>query len=337
MRQHRWRAAVTRFINVAAVSTAAMVTATIAAAQSQDTSPYPSRPLRMIVPFPPGGGNDILARTVAQRLSPILGQQVIVDNRGGAGGVLGATLAAKSPADGHTLFLGSLGNLAHNPALKEDLPYRPLEDFEPIALLATSSLVLAANPRVQASSVSALLALVKSNPGKLSYASAGAGSSLHMTAELFKHATGANILHVPYKGTGPALTDIVAGRVDLIFSTMPPVLPHVQGGRLRALGVTTAKRAPSLPDVPTIAESGVPGFDVSNWQGIVVPRNTPAEIVRSLNKALLATLAAPGMADALAKQGLDAAGGTPAQFRSLIAAEIARYTNLVKAAGIRVD
>jgi tripartite-type tricarboxylate transporter receptor subunit TctC len=316
---------------------AAMSAGTIAAAQSQDTGAYPSRPIRLIVPFPPGGGNDILARTVAQRLSPIVGQQVVVDNRGGAGGVLGATLAARAAPDGYTLFLGSLGNLAHNPALKEDLPYKPLSDFEPVTLLATSSLVLAVYPRVQADSVSALLALAKASPGKLSYASAGAGSSLHMTAELFKHAAGADILHVPYKGTGPALTDVIGGRVDLIFSTMPPVLPHLQGGRLRALGVTTARRAPSLRDVPTIAESGVPGFDVSNWQGIVAPRQTPAAILARLNRALLDTLRSPGMAEALAKQGLEDAGGTPAQFRALIGAEIARYTSLVKATGIRVD
>ncbi|MGH8663188.1 MAG: Bug family tripartite tricarboxylate transporter substrate binding protein [Burkholderiales bacterium] len=335
--RHCWGMAITRGFVAAAMSLAAMSAGSIAAAQSPDTSAYPTRPMRLIVPFPPGGGNDILARSVGQRLSPIIGQQIVVDNRGGAGGVLGATLAAKAPPDGYTLFLGSLGNLAHNPALKESLPYKPLSDFETVTLLATSSLVLAVNPRVQADSVSALLALAKANPGKLNYASAGAGSSLHMTAELFKHATGANLLHVPYKGTGPALTDLVGGRVDLIFSTMPPVLPHLQGGRLHALGVTTAKRARSLPDVPTIAESGVAGFDVSNWQGIVTPRHTPVPIVRKLNQALLDTLNAPGMADALAKQGLEAAGGTPAQFRALIGAEIARYTNLVKATGIRID
>ena len=309
----------------------------IAGAQAQDTGAYPSRPLRLIVPFPPGGGNDILARAVGQRLSPIVGQPVVVDNRGGAGGVLGATLAAKAPPDGYTLFLGSLGNLAHNPALKEDLPYQPLRDFETVTLLATSSLLLAVHPQVQAQSVKALIDLAKASPGKLNYASAGTGSSLHMTAELFKHATGADITHVPFKGTGPAITDLLGGRVELIFSTMPPVLPHLKSGRLRALGVTAAQRAPIVPDVPTIAESGVPGFDVSNWQGIVTPRKTPDAILRKLNRDLLATLKAPGMADALSRQGLEAAGGTPAQFRALISTEIARYTKVVKAAGIRVD
>lgn len=334
---HGLHCAISRIVAAAALGAVAIGSATTVAAQSQDASAFPSRPLRLIVPFPPGGGNDILARTIAHGLSPIIGEQVIVDNRGGAGGALGATLAAKATPDGYTFFLGSLGNLAHNPALKKNLPYRPLEDFEPITLLATSPFLLAVNPQVKADSVRALLALAKANPGKLNYASAGAGSSLHMTAELFKHATGANIVHVPYKGTGAALTDLIGGRVDLIFSTMPPVLPHLKAGRLRALGVTTAKRAASLPDVPTIAESGVPGFDVSNWQGILTPRHVAAARLAKLNQASLAALRSPGMPDALAKQGLEAAGGTPAQFRALIAAEIKRYTDLVKAAGIHVD
>ena len=308
-----------------------------AGAQAQDANAYPNRPLRLIVPFPPGGGNDILARAVGQRLSPIVGQQVVVDNRGGAGGVIGATLAVQAPPDGYTLFLGSLGSLAHNPALKPNLPYQPLRDFDTVILLATSAFMLAVHPKVQAQSVKELIALAKASPGKLNYASAGTGSSLHMTAELFKHASGANIVHVPYKGTGPAIADLLGGRVDLIVSTMPPVLPHVKSGRLRALGVTSAKRAPSVPEVPTIAESGVAGFDVSNWQGIVVPRKTSAAIVRKLNTDLSATLNAPGMPEALARQGLEAAGGTPAQFRSLIAAEIKKYTALVKVADIRVD
>lgn len=312
-------------------------TSSLAAAQSRDAGAYPMRPLRLLVPFPPGGGNDILARTVGQRLSEIIGQQVVVDNRGGAGGVIGATLAANAPPDGYTLLLGSLGNLAHNPALKDNLPYQPIRDFAPVSLLATSAFLLAVNPAVPAKSVKALIALARATPGKLVYASAGAGSSLHMTAELFKHATGTNMLHVPYKGTGPAITDLVGGRVELIFSTMPPVLPHVKSGKLRALGVTTVTRAGAAPDVPTIAEAGVPGFEVSNWQGIVLPAKTPAVVVRQLNHDLLATLKLPGMSDALAAQGLEAAGGTPGQFGALMKAEIAKYTQVVKAAGIRVD
>ena len=322
---------------VLAALAALLLTPALGAAQARDAGAYPTRPLRLLVPFPAGGGNDILARTVGQRLAEIVGQQVVVDNRGGAGGVIGATLAASAAPDGYTLFLGSLGNLAHNPALKENLPYQPVRDFAPVTLLATSPLLLAVNPAVPAKSVKELIALAKGNPGKLNYASAGGGSSLHMTAELFKHATGTDILHVAYKGTGPAITDLVGGRVELIFSTMPPVLPHVKSGRLRALAVTTTKRTAAAPDVPTIAEAGVPGFDVSNWQGVVVPAKTSTVLVRKLNADLLATLKLPGMSDALAAQGLEAAGGTPEQFGRLIRDEIAKYTQVVKAAGIKVD
>ena len=298
---------------------------------------YPDRPVRLVVPFPPGGGNDILARTVGNRLSEVIGQQVVVDNRGGAGGALGATLVANAPADGYTMLLGSVGTLAQNAALKPRLPYNPPRDFAGVALLATSSFILAVHPSVAAKSVQELIALAKSQPGKLNYASAGAGSSLHMAGEIFTNATGTNIVHVPYKGTSPAMTDLLAGRVQMIVATMPPVLPHIKSGKLRALGVTTAKRAAAAPDVPTIAESGVKGFEVTNWQGIVAPRKTPRAIVEKMNRDLLATLALPGMTDALAKQGLEPAGGTPAEFDKLIKAEIDKYTRVVKAANIVVD
>ncbi len=309
----------------------------VAGTQSLAAESYPSRPLRLIVPFPPGGGNDTLARLVGQRMGEIAGQQIVIDNRGGAGGVIGATLAAAAPADGYTLFLGSLGNLAHNPALKKDLPYYPPRDFAPISLLATSSFMLAVHPGVAARSVRDLVLLAKASPGKLNYASAGTGSSLHMTAELFKHATATDMLHVAYKGTGPALTDLVSGRVQLIFSTMPPVLPHVKSGRLRALAVSSGKRAAAAPDVPTVTESGVSGFEVSNWQGMLAPARTPGARLDRLYRGVQATLGVAGMNEALAAQGLESAGSTPAQFGALIKAEIVRYTQLVKATGIRVD
>lgn len=306
-------------------------------AQSPATGTFPTKPLRLIVPFPPGGGNDTLARVVGQRLSEVVGQQIVVDNRGGAGGVIGATMAAAAAPDGYTLFLGSLGNLAHNPALKADLSYSPLRDFAPISLLANSSFILAVHPGVAAKSVRELIALAKASPGKLNYASAGNGSSLHMTAELFKYATGTDMLHVPYKGTGPAITDLIGGRVQLIFSTMPPALPHVKSGKLRALGVTSSKRVAAAPDVPTVAEAGVAGFDVSNWQGMLAPARTPGAIVGKLNRDVLATLKLPGMAEALAVQGLESAGSTSERFGALIKSEIFKYTQVVKAAGIKVD
>jgi tripartite-type tricarboxylate transporter receptor subunit TctC len=289
------------------------------------------------VPFPPGGGNDILARTLGQRLTEVVSQQVVVDNRGGAGGALGATIAAQANPDGYTLFLGSVGNLAQNPALKAKLPYDPVRDFAPAALVATSSFMLAVNPSVPAKSVQDLIALAKASPGKLTYASAGTGSSLHMAGELFKYATATDMLHVPYKGTGPAMADLVSGRVQLIFSTMPPVLPQVKQGKLRALGVTTAKRAAAAPDVPTIAESGVKGFNVSNWQGVLAPAKTPAPLVKKLNQHINAALKVQGMTEALAAQGLEPAGGTPEAFAALIKSELAKYTQVVKAAKITVD
>ena len=298
---------------------------------------YPDKALRLVVPFPPGGGNDILARTVGQRLAEVVSQQVVVDNRGGAGGALGATIAAQANPDGYTLFLGSVGSLAQNPALKANLPYNPVRDFAPVTLVATSAFILAVNPSVPAKSVQELIALAKASPGKLNYASAGTGSSLHMAGELFKYATGTDMLHVPYKGTGPAMTDLISGRVQLIFSTMPPALPQIKTGKLRALGVTTAKRATAAPDVPTIAESGVKGFNVANWQGILLPAKVPVAIVKKLNHDTLAALKLPGMTEALAAQGLESAGGTPEEFSALMKSEIAKYTQVVKAAHITVD
>ena len=310
--------------------------ALIVPAHAQRAS-YPDRPIRLIVPFPPGGGNDILARAVGQRLAQPLGQQVVVDNRGGAGGMLGGQIAATSDPDGYTLFLGSMGSLAHNPALRTNNPYDPPRDFAAVSMLATSAFLLAVHPGVPARSVQELLALARAKPGTLNYASAGAGSSLHMTGELFKHAAGVNIVHIAYKGTGPALVDLLAGQVQMIFSTMPPVLPHLKAGKLRALGVTTAARAKAAQEVPTIAESGVPGFEVQNWQGIVVPKKTPGVIVDRLNGEILKVLAAPAMIEVLGAQGLDAAGGTPAQFDKLIREEIVKWRKLVQAAKIQAD
>jgi len=298
---------------------------------------YPDRPIRLIVPFPPGGGNDILARAVGQRLAQPLGQQVVVDNRGGAGGMLGGQIAATSDPDGYTLFLGSMGSLAHNPALRTNIPYDPTRDFAAVSMLATSAFLLAVHPTVPARSVQDLLTLARAKPGSLNYASAGVGSSLHLTAELFKHTAGVNIVHVAYKGTAPALVDLLAGQVQMVFSTMPPVLPHVKTGKLRALGVTTAARTKAAPDVPTIAESGVRGFEVQNWQGIVVPKKTPATIVDRLNKEILAVLAAPAMVEVLNAQGLDAAGGKPGDFDLLIREEIVKWRKLVQAAKIQAD
>ncbi|MFO0482257.1 MAG: Bug family tripartite tricarboxylate transporter substrate binding protein, partial [bacterium] len=305
-------------------------------AQRAQPIAFPEKPMRMIVPFPPGGGNDIVGRAVAQRLSEVVGQQVVVDNRPGAGGVVGVTIAAQSVPDGYTMLLGSVGMLAHNPALKRDLAYSPLRDFAPVALLVTSPMIIAVNPGLPVKTVAELIALAKASPGKLSYASGGTGSSLHMTGELFLRATGTNMLHVPYKGGGPALVDLVGGRVDLIFSTMPPALSLVKSGKLRAVAVPPPWRAPALPEVPTVGET-VKGFEVTNWQGIVVPSKTPQAIVRKLHADLAATMKLPAMGETMAQQGQDTAIGTPEQFGALIRSEIETYTQLVRAAGIKAD
>lgn len=305
-------------------------------AQSASTNPqaYPTRPIRLIVPFPAGGGNDILARTIGQRLAESVKQQVVVDNRGGAGGALGAQIAIAAAPDGYTLFLGSVGNLAQNPVLQEKPTYDPERDFAPVTLLATSVFALAVNNNVPAKSVQELIALAKAKPGALNYASGGNGSSLHLAAEIFKYATATNIVHVPYKGATAAFTDMIAGQVQMIMTTMPAVLPHVRSSKVRALGTSGRKRAAVLPDIPTIAET-VPGFEVLNWQGIAAPARTPAAIVQTVHGKLLASLKMPGMNEALAHQGLDSAGAGPDEFGALIKSEIAKYARVVKAAGIR--
>jgi tripartite-type tricarboxylate transporter receptor subunit TctC len=319
-----------RFLTALAAITA-LLTANIAFAQL-----YPSKPVRLIVPFPPGGGNDILARTVGQRLTEVIGHQVIVDNRGGAGGALGASLAVNAAPDGYTLFLGSVGNLAQNPVLQAKPTYDPVRDFAPVTLLATSVFLLAVNNSVPAKSVPELIALAKAKPGALNYASAGNGSSLHFAAEIFKNATGTNIVHVPYKGATPAFTDMIAGQVQMILTTMPAALPHVRSGKVRALGTSGRKRAPVLPDVPTISES-VAGFEVLNWQGITAPAKTPTPIVQVMHQKLVASLKMPGMAEALTVQGFDSHGGGPEEFGTLIKSEVARYAKIVKIAGIRAE
>jgi len=311
--------------------------AVLIAQASAPAEPYPNRPVRIIVPFPPGGGNDILARAMGARLAESLGQQFVVDNRGGAGGLIGGQIAATSDADGYTLFLGSMGGLAHNPALRPNLPYNPVRDFAGITLLVTSPFILVVHPGVPAHSVQELLALARAKPGTLNYGSAGVASSLHMTGELFKHVAKINIVHVAYKGTAPALTDLLAGQVQMVFSTISPALPHVKTGKLRALGVTTEKRSKGAPEVPTIAEAGVPGFAVENWQGIVAPAKTPRAIVERLNREMVKILAQPALVELFGTQGLDPVGNTPAQFDKLIRAEIEKWTALVKAAGIKVD
>jgi tripartite-type tricarboxylate transporter receptor subunit TctC len=306
--------------------------ATLAGAQT-----YPTKPIRIVVPFPPGGATDILARDVAQKLSESFGQQVIVDNRPGAGGNIGSELVARSAPDGYTLEMGTVGTHAINASLYSKMPYDHVKDFVPVILVAGVPNVLVVNPAVPANSVAELIAYAKANPGKLNFASSGAGTSIHLSGELFKVMAGVQMTHIPYKGSAPALQDLLGGQVQLMFDNLPPSLPQIKAGKLRALAVTSLTRAPALPDVPTVAEAGLPGFEASSWFGILAPAGTPPAIVAKLNAEIAKWLATPEAKEKLSKQGANAAGGSPEDFARHIAAETTKWAKVVKDSGAKVD
>jgi tripartite-type tricarboxylate transporter receptor subunit TctC len=308
------------------------LTAALASAQS-----YPTKPIRIVVPFPPGGATDILARDVAQKLTEAWGQQVIVDNRPGAGGNIGSELVARSAPDGYTLEMGTVGTHAINASLYAKMPYDHLKDFVPVILVAGVPNVLVVNSALPVNSVAELIAYAKANPGKLNFASSGSGTSIHLSAELFKVMAGVQMTHIPYKGSAPALQDLLGGQVQLMFDNLPPSLPQIKAGKLRALAVTTATRAPALPDVPTVAEAGLPGFESSSWFGLLAPAGTPPAIVVKLNAEVAKWLATPDAKERLAKQGANAVGGSPEDFEKHIAAETVKWAKVVKDSGARVD
>ena len=309
--------------------------ALVATAASAQT--YPTKPIRLVVPFPPGGATDILARDVAQKLTEAWGQQVIVDNRPGAGGNIGSELVAKSAPDGYTLEMGTVGTHAINASLYAKMPYDHVKDFVPVILVAGVPNVLVVNPAVPANSVAELIAYAKANPGKLNFASSGNGTSIHLSGELFKFMAGVQMTHVPYKGSAPALQDLIAGQVQLMFDNLPPSLPQIKAGKLRALAVTSLARAPALPDVPTMAEAGLPGYEASSWFGVLAPAGTPPAIVTKLNAEIAKWLATPEAKEKLSKQGANAAGGTPEDFAKHIAAETAKWAKVVKDSGAKID
>ena len=309
----------------------------LAHAAASGAQGFPGKPLRFIVPFSPGGGNDTVAREIAQQMAIGLGQPVVVENRPGAGGTVGAEIAAKSAPDGYTLFLGGVGSHAVNPNLRAKLPYDPVKDFAPVALIATASSVLVVHPSMQASGIAEFTALARSHPGRINYASNGTGSSAHLAAVLYESMTGARMVHVPYKGLSPALVDLLGGEVHAMFSSMVAIVPHIRTGRLRALAVTGRRRSALLPEVPTLAETIAPGYEAGSWYGILVPAGTPRDVVVRLNAEVAKALGQQEVRKRLAAEGAEAVGGTPEEFAAHIHAELARMGTLIRQAGIRME
>ena len=298
---------------------------------------FPDKPLRLVVPFPAGGAADLMARSMAQRLGTELGQQVVIDNRGGAGGTTAAEAVARAPADGYTLFFATMGTHAINPALYAKLRYDPVKDFTPIALTHTTPRVLVVGPSVSARNVAELIALAKQKPGGLTYGSAGSGSSSHLSGALFENLAGVDMLHIPYKGSAPLLTDVLAGRVDMTFDSYTVYEEHIRTGRARVLAVTSATRMSALPDVPTMAESGLRGYEVSNWLGVMAPANTPKNVVATLNAALVRAMADPALRKQLMALGIEPTSSTPQAFATLVSTEIPKWAGIVKQSGATVD
>jgi tripartite-type tricarboxylate transporter receptor subunit TctC len=298
---------------------------------------WPSRPIKWIVPFAPGGTTDILARTIAEKLTGVLGQPVVIDNRPGAGGGVGAEITAKSAADGYTIMGGTISTHAINASLYKNLPYDPVRDFAPITLIARVPNMLVVNPEVPARNVPELVALMKASPGKYSFASSGNGTSQHLSGELFKRMAGVDMQHIPYKGSPPALQDVVGGQVTMTFDNITTAWPLAKSDKLRALAVTTAKRSPIAPDVPTLAEAGLPGYEIGSWQGVFAPAGTPPEIVRRLNAEIVKIINMPDVRDKLLARGAETVAKSPDEFAAQVKAGVLKWGDVVRQSGARVD
>lgn len=311
---------------------AAFAISTLAQAQA-----YPSRPIRMIVAYPPGGGTDIVGRIVAQKLGEILGQSIVVENRGGASGNIGTEVAAHAVPDGYTVLMGNVAPNAINVSLFKNLPFDPVADFAPVSLVASTPNILVVHPSIPARTVKEVVALAKARPGTLNFASAGVGSSSHLAGELFRILAGAEIVHVPYKGAGPAMVDVLSGQVQLYFATMPAAMPHVKSGKLIPIAVTSASRSQALPELPTIAESGVPGYEASTWYGLLAPAHAPGAAVARLHEGVVKILAEGALREKLADQGFEPVGDSPQEFAAYIKSEIAKWGKVIRDAGIRPE
>jgi len=298
---------------------------------------YPSRPVVLVVAFTPGGPSDVLARIVGKKMEELLGQPFIIENRPGAGGNIAADSVAHANADGYTLLMGNNSILATNASLYKHLTYDPEKDFIPITLIGTQANILVVNKDVPAHSLTELIALAKAQPGKINFASSGYGAAAHLAGELFKTETQVDIVHVPYKGAAPALQDVIAGHDQIMFATAASVVGHIKGGQVRAIAVTTLKRTAILPDIPTMDEAGLKGFEASTWHGLVAPAGTPPEVIAKLHKAAIAALQDPGVQASLGRLGVDIVGDTPEQFKAYIKAEIPKWTAIVKASGATMD
>jgi len=319
-----------------AFAIAALFSAAGASAQDRSASTYPNRPIRLLIPFPPGGGNDTMARAIGTRLTESLRQQVIYDNRPGANGLVAAELAARAAPDGYTLFMANAGSHGINPGLYRKLPYDAIKDFTPISLLGTTANILVVPASSSAHSIADLIALAKAKPGQITYGSNGIGSSQHLAGVMFGTAFGVELVHVPYKGTGPVQTDLLGGQIGFSFSNALAVTQHIKANRLRALAITSLRRSKVLPSVPAVAES-VPGFEALSWWGVAGPARMPAEIVATLNTDIVRHLASDSMRDQLERQGVEARGTTPKEFGDFIRAELAKWGKVVKDSGARVD
>jgi tripartite-type tricarboxylate transporter receptor subunit TctC len=298
---------------------------------------YPSKPIRMLVGFPPGGANDIVARIFANKLSEEFGQAVVVENRPGNAGVIGAEAVARAAPDGYTLYLGSTGTNSIAPALTTKLPYDAVTGLTPVSLVGSTPSCLVVNAKVPAQNVREFVALAKARPGKLSYASSGNGTTLHLGGELFKLIAGVDLIHIPYKGNAPALNDVIGGQVDMIISALPPALPLAKAGKVRILGVTSLERLPSAPDLPTVAEQGLTGYEIGTWYGVFATGGSPPESIERLAAALRKAVADPKVREQVGAQGIDPVSSSPAAFRAFVASEMTKWAKVVKDAGIKAD